>query len=313
MSAVASSFGSSSATPPEKETTPSFGKRALSESCLQSIEERFGVAAVRDREEHAEAPSRDPARQVTRAADVVEHTRHRRKHLVRRKMADARVDGGQTVDVEHQQREGLAASAGSTDLAIEKRVECRTVVEIRERVAIGHGIGLAQLERGLECGSRDAEDVLERRDVDLAELPIRRPCQHCEHARVVRRVEERDRETVPDRIPVARRVVAVERDLDRTRATVVGNAEPADLRDLALGQADRREDRLLLRPDDRDGGIGGRLFTRELEDADDVRVVGPSTAGASTGVPEIAAVIRAGSVWLRASLSVWANSARRWS
>ena len=115
-------------------------------------------------------------------------------------------------------------------------------------------------------------------------------------------------------LPSRGRVVAVERDLDRAGAAVVGDAEPTDLRDLALGEADRREDRLLLRPDDGDGGVGGSLLARELEYADDVRVIRPfDGGGASTGVPEIAAVIRAGSVWLRASLSVCANSARRWS
>ena len=114
-------------------------------------------------------------------------------------------------------------------------------------------------------------------------------------------------------LPSRGRVVSVERDLDRACAAVVRHSEPSDLRYLALREADCRQDRLLLRPDDRDRGIGGRLLARELEDADDVRVIGPFDRRCVDGVPEIAAVIRAGSVWFRASFSVCANSARRLS
>ena len=190
-------------------------------------------------------------------------------------MADARVDRREAVDVEHEQRELLASASGSADLAVEQGVEGRAVVEVRQRIAIGHGIRLAQLERRLERRTRHAQDVLERGDVDLAELAIRRPREHGEHAGLVRRVEERDREPVADRVAVARGVVSVERDLDRACAAVVRHSEPSDLRYLALGEADCRQDRLLLRPDDGNRGIGGRLLARELEHADDVRVIGP--------------------------------------
>ena len=102
------------------------------------------------------------------------------------------------------ERELLASTACSADLAVEERVEGRTVVEIRQRIALGHGIRLAELERRLERRTRDAEDVLERGDVDLAELTVRRPREHGEHAGLVRRVEERDGEAVADRVAVAR-------------------------------------------------------------------------------------------------------------
>ena len=72
---------------------------------------------------------------------------------------------------------------------------------------------------------------------------------------------------------VAGRVVAREGDLNCARAAVVGHAETADLGDLRLREADRREDRLLLRTHDRYGGVGGGLLARELEDAYDVRVI----------------------------------------
>ena len=68
-------------------------------------------------------------------------------------------------------------------------------------------------------------------------------------------------------------VVAVERHLDRARAAVVRDAESADLGHLGLREADGREDRLVLRADDRDRSVGGGLLAGELEDAHDARVV----------------------------------------
>ena len=70
------------------------------------------------------------------------------------------------------------------------------------------------------------------------------------------------------------RVVPVERHLDRASAAVVGDSEAADLGDLGLREADGGEDGLLLRADDGDRGVGVGLLARELEHADDVRMVG---------------------------------------
>ncbi len=97
-----------------------------------------------------------------------------REHLVRREMSDACVDRREPVDVEHEEGELLSPCACSRDLEVEQRMERRAVVEIRERVALRDGIRLAQLERRLQGGTADAEDVFERGDVDLAEPSVRR-------------------------------------------------------------------------------------------------------------------------------------------
>ena len=146
MSAVASSFGSSSATPPENETTPTSGKRALLQRDLESIEETLGVAAVGLREHHAEPAACDPAGKVARADQVVQHASDRRENVVGGEVADARIDRREAVDVEDEQRERLASASGAADLEVEKRVESRAVVEIGQRVALGNRIGLAKLE-----------------------------------------------------------------------------------------------------------------------------------------------------------------------
>ncbi len=104
-----------------------------------------------------------------------------------------------------------------------------------------------------------------------------RPRQHREHPRLVRRLEKRDRESAANGIGVAGRVagsvVSVEGHLDRAGAAVVGHTEPADLGHLGLREPDGREDRLVLRADDRDRGVRGGLLAGQLEDADDARVI----------------------------------------
>ena len=85
MSAVASSFGSSSATPPENETTPILGSgRSRSAAWSRSKSASASRLSASERT-HAEASASDPARQVARAGDVVEHPRHRREHARRRR------------------------------------------------------------------------------------------------------------------------------------------------------------------------------------------------------------------------------------
>ena len=146
MSAVASSFGSSSATPPENETTPTSGS---GRSCSAAWSRSKSLSASRlsaCESTHAEAAAADPARQVARPGHVVQHARDRREHVVGGEVADARVDRREAVDVEHEQCERLAPASGAADLAVEKRVERRAVVEIGQRVALGNRIGLAKLE-----------------------------------------------------------------------------------------------------------------------------------------------------------------------
>ena len=136
MSAVASSFGQQLGDAAGERDDTELRERALAERCLQAVEERLGVAAVRDGEQHAEAAAADAARQVARAGHVVEHARDRGEHLVGCEVADARVDRREAVDVEHEQRERLTSSSRSSDLAVEQGVERGPVVEIRQRIAI---------------------------------------------------------------------------------------------------------------------------------------------------------------------------------
>jgi hypothetical protein len=91
----------------------------------------------------------------------------------------------------------------------------------------------------------------------------------------VRRLEERHREAVANRRRAGRSVgLAVERHLDRAGAAVVGDAEPAHLGGLVLGEPDGGENRLLARVgDDRDRRIGGGVLSRDLEQAHDVPVL----------------------------------------
>ena len=70
----------------------------------------------------------------------------RRENVVGGKVADARIDRREAVDVEDEQRERLASASGAADLAVEKGMESRPVVEIGQRVALGNRIGLAKLE-----------------------------------------------------------------------------------------------------------------------------------------------------------------------
>ena len=85
----------------------------------------------------------------------------------------------------------------------------------------------------------------------------------------------------PPRIGVAPEPFVVrERDLDRPRAAVVGDAEASDLVHLGLREAHRREDRVLARAHDRDRRVGSGLLAGELEDAHDARVVGALERGA---------------------------------
>ena len=291
------------------------GKRSIPERGLEALEQPLRISAVRLREQHAEAPAADTAGEIAGAADVAQHLGDLREDAVSREMADAGVDRRQAVDVEHEQGELLATSSRAPDLAVEQRMECRPVVEVGERIALGDGIGLAKLERRLECRARNAEDVLERGDVHLAEAAIWSAGEHCEHARLGRRVEERDCEAAPDRVAVLRGVVAVERDLDRARSAVVGNSQSADLGDLRLREPDRREDRLAVRPTIATAASAAVCSRASSSTRTTFEWSGVSIAVdvESCGAPEIAAVMRAGSVRLSASFNVCANSASRLS
>ena len=199
MSAVASSFASSSAMPPENETTPRFGSgRSLSAACSRSKSPSASRLSACERTTPNRPP---PIRQgdVARPGDVLEYLRDGREHVVGREVADACVDRREAIDVEHEEGHLLATSSCAPDLEVEQGVESGSIVEIRQRIALGHGIGRLELQRGLERRSADGEDVLERRDVDLAEPAIGRAGQHGEHARIGRRVHERHREAAADR------------------------------------------------------------------------------------------------------------------
>ncbi len=197
-------------------------------------------------------------------------------------MADPRVDRREPVDVEHEESHLLASAPRASDLEVEQGMEGRPIVEVRQRVALGHGIRGLELQRALERRPAHAQDVLERRDVDLAEPAVGRAGQHREHARIGRRLHERDGQPAADRGRTGS-LVAREGDLNRPRATVVGHAEPSDLVDLGLRESDGREDRVLPRADDGHRGIGIRLLPGELEDADDARVVGTLESGSALG------------------------------
>ena len=186
--------------PPENETTPRFGSGRSCSAAWSRSKSPSASRLSRLREDDAEAAAADAARQVTRAGDVVQDRAMRREHVVRGEVADPRVDRREPIDVEHEQGHLLAPASSTSDLEVEERVEGRSVVELRQRVALRHGIGLPELERGLERRSADAEDVLERRDVDLAEPAVGRSRQHGEHARIGRRVHERHREAAADRV-----------------------------------------------------------------------------------------------------------------
>ena len=79
-------------------------------------------------------------------ADVLEDPRDRREDAVGGEVADSCVDRRQPIDVEHEERNVLAPTARSPDLAVEQRVERGPVVEIREWIALRNGVRLAKLE-----------------------------------------------------------------------------------------------------------------------------------------------------------------------
>ncbi len=143
------------------------------------------------------------------------------------------------------------------------------VVELGQRIELGHGIRLVQLERGLEREARSVDDVLERRDVLLAEPAVGCARQDGEHPRIRLLAKKRDGEPRADRLAAGRCLgLAVERDLQRPRAAVVGDAHASDLRDLGLGQPDRRENRLALRIGDHGHGrVDPHALSCELEQA----------------------------------------------
>jgi hypothetical protein len=57
-------------------------------------------------------------------------------------MADASVDGGQPVDVEHEEGQRLASSARAGDLALEEGMKRPPVVELGQRIELGNRIGV---------------------------------------------------------------------------------------------------------------------------------------------------------------------------
>ena len=81
--------------------------------------------------------------------------------------------------------------------------------------------------------------------------------------------EERQHEPGPDGIQALRAdEVAGERDLDRPRAPVVGEAHPRDVVRLGLRQPDRRDDRRpVTAGDERDRALSSRALARNLESA----------------------------------------------
>ena len=313
MSAVASSFGSSSAIAARERDDAEVGERPLAAAPT--------AAARRAARRRDCRPARGRLRTGRRRSGTGGRAGRRRRSgpraIVASTSSAARWPMRALIVVRRSTSSMSSAicsrrASCTPDLEVEERVEGRSVVEVGERVAFGHRVGLAELERGLERRSADAEHVLERRDVDLAEAAIRRARQHREHPRVGRRVHQRHREAAADRSWRRWRVVAVEGHLDGARAAVVRDAEAADLVRPPPARDRPSRGSARLRAHDRDGRVGGGLLASELEDADDARVVRGSRAPCSrAGAPEIAAVIRAGSVWLSASLSVCANSARR--
>ena len=84
---------------------------------LESIEETLGIAAIGLREHHSEPAACDPAGKVARADQVVQNTSDRRENVVGGKVADARIDGGEAVDVEDEQRERLASASGARPIS----------------------------------------------------------------------------------------------------------------------------------------------------------------------------------------------------
>ena len=199
--------------------------------------------------------------------DGTEPLRELEEHPVRREDPHPGVQPCEPVDVEHEQRERVVREPRAEDLASDDLRKRLPVEQVREHVELRHDVGVAQVERPRNRGARSLDERLEPVDVLLAEAPVAVARQDAQQAlRLVAGEERHDEPRAHRLLSLGCHEIARERDLDRTRAAVVGEPQPGDVVRLGLRQPDRRDDRgALAAGDERDRPIGRRPLARQLE------------------------------------------------